>query len=61
MMKDSFRKIRKLISTASSGESRSSRYYHTVIAPDGGGPTYDEARRDLSERDRATTVLPLPH
>ncbi len=60
-MNDSLRKIRYRIATNRAAGSRSGRYYYAVIAPGGGHPTYDEARRDLSERDRATTMPPLPH
>jgi hypothetical protein len=58
-MKKSLRKIRYLVATNRAAGSQSRRYYHAVIAPGRGGP--DEARRDLSERDRVTTMPPLPH
>ena len=32
---------------------RNERYYQGVIGPGAGYPTYDEARRDLLNRDRA--------
>ena len=41
--------------------SRSTRYYQKVIGVGAGYPTYDEARRDLVNRDRATLYPPLPH
>jgi hypothetical protein len=58
-MKNSLRQIRYLVATNRTAGSRSRRYYYAVIAPSGGHPTCDEARRDLRERDRATTMPPL--
>jgi hypothetical protein len=37
---------------------RTARFYRRVIAPGAGYPTYDEASRDLADRDRATKFLP---
>ena len=54
-------RIRELLDTARKGRSRSARYYQNVLGVGAGYPTYDEARRDLVSRDRATVYPPLPH
>jgi hypothetical protein len=54
-------RLREVLDSNRQGRSRSTRYYQKVLGVGAGYPTYDEARRDLVNRDRATLYPPLPH
>lgn len=45
--------IKSLLSPFRISGRRNDRYYQGVIAEGAGYPTYDEARRDLLNRDRS--------
>ena len=60
-MKASIRTFGQFLNPLRSGDRRASAYYGNVIEPGAGFPTFDEARRDLDRRDRATAVPPLWH
>lgn len=45
--------IKTLLSPFRMTGKRNDRYYQGVVAEGSGYPTYDEARRDLMNRDRA--------
>ena len=57
-MKFTIKDVRNLLNPFRPDDSRTSRYYWKTIAPGAGYPTYDEANRDLADRDRATTIPP---
>ncbi len=47
------RTFKSLLNPFRTTGKRNDRYYQGVIGPGAGYPTYDEARRDLMNRDRA--------
>jgi hypothetical protein len=47
--------IRTLLSPFRITSRRYDRYYQGIIGPGAGYPTYDEARRDMLNRDRTLT------
>lgn len=57
-MKYTIRHVGNLLNPFRPGNRRTARYYRQTIAPGAGYPTYDEANRDLADRDRATIILP---
>jgi hypothetical protein len=60
-MNPRFDRIRAILIPGRRVTSRSARYYQKVLGDGAGYPTFDEARRDLVSRDRATVYPPLPH
>jgi hypothetical protein len=60
-MKASIRTFGQFLNPFQHGDRRTGDYYRGVIEQGAGYPTYDEARRDLARRDRATSVPPVWH
>jgi hypothetical protein len=60
-MKASIRTFGQFLNPFQHGDRRITGYYRGVIEPGSGYPTYDESRRDLARRDRATSVPPVWH
>jgi hypothetical protein len=60
-MKVSIRTFGQFLNPLCAGDRRTGDYYRAVVEPGSGYPTYDEARRDLARRDRATSIPPVWH